>query len=41
VDQIATISQETSRSSEQTAQASGELARLAVDLESIVGGFRV
>jgi methyl-accepting chemotaxis protein len=41
IDQIATISRETSSSSEQTARASGELAALSTTLENIVREFRL
>jgi hypothetical protein len=41
IEQIATISRETSGSSAQTAQASGEPAKLSVTLQDIVGEFRL
>ncbi len=41
IDQIAIVSREASTSSEQSALASGELANLSVNLEKVVGEFRV
>jgi methyl-accepting chemotaxis protein len=41
IEQIAIISRETSSSSEQTAQASGELATLSATLQNIVREFRL
>jgi methyl-accepting chemotaxis protein len=38
---ISTIAQETSEGAEQTTQASGELAKLAVRLQTLVGQFKV
>jgi len=41
IEQIASISKETSMSSEQTTQAAGELSRLLVSLQKIVGEFKL
>jgi methyl-accepting chemotaxis protein len=41
IEEIATVSKETSASSEQTAQAAGELAKLSVVLEQAVSGFKL
>jgi methyl-accepting chemotaxis protein len=41
IESIATISKETSVGSEQTSHASGELARLSLDLQRVVGDFKL
>jgi methyl-accepting chemotaxis protein len=41
IEQIATVSRETSGSSEQTARASTELAELSINLQGIVGEFKL